>query len=140
MTEDQISFELRRIATNAEFAQDSADLVEEWTAKAYGAECIEPVLRFMEDYPKLDFGSPGALVHFIERFHGKGYEERLVASVKRRPTSHTIWMLNRLTNGTGEEYARRHLIEVMREAMVNPLTDENTRRRIERFLSRLSTY
>lgn len=49
---------------------------------------IEPLLRFMEDNPELDYGQPGPIVHFMEGFDG--YEKLLVESIKRMPISHTI--------------------------------------------------
>ncbi|MDR1180755.1 MAG: hypothetical protein LBL13_02090 [Bacteroidales bacterium] len=62
---------------------------------------VEPILRFMEDFPEADFGQPGPLTHFVETFYGNGYEELLYQSVKRKPTLHTIWMVNRIINDPG---------------------------------------
>ncbi len=59
---------------------------------------IEPLLHLMESHPEADFGSPGPIVHFAEEFYGKGYEEILVQSIQRKPTGHTLWMLNRIVN------------------------------------------
>jgi hypothetical protein len=70
----------------------------------------------MEDHSDLDFGTPGPLVHFVECFHRKGYESKLVESVERKPTSHTLWMLNRLINGTDEGEERRRLVDLMERA------------------------
>jgi len=61
---------------------------------------------FMEEHPEIDYGTPGPLVHFLERFYKKGYEEQLVLSIRRKPTCHTIWMLNRLINGARAAYGR----------------------------------
>lgn len=52
----------------------------------------------MERHPLSDFGMPGAIVHYVEKFYKKGYEDLLIASVIRRPTVHTVWMLNRIKN------------------------------------------
>ena len=59
-------------------------------------DSVQPLLRLMERHPLTDFGSPGPIVHFVERFYKKGYEEELLLSLKRMPTLHTVWMLNRL--------------------------------------------
>ena len=61
---------------------------------------VKPILEIISQNPSVDFGSPGELVHFVEKFYKKGYEEELIASLKRMPSLHTIWMLNRLINGT----------------------------------------
>ena len=39
-------------------------------------------------------------MHFVETFYKKGYEEKLISSLKRMPTVHTVWMLHRIINGT----------------------------------------
>ena len=54
----------------------------------------------MESNPPLGYGMPGPLVDFLGPFFGKGYKHRLVESVRSYPTPHTLWMLNRLINGT----------------------------------------
>lgn len=61
---------------------------------------IEPLLQLMERHPLTSFGSPGPIVHFVETFYKKGYEEKLISSLKRMPTVHTVWMLHRIINGT----------------------------------------
>ena len=53
-----------------------------------GIEAVKPLLQLMERHPLVDFGVPGAIVHFVERFYKKGYEELLVESIKRKPTMH----------------------------------------------------
>lgn len=65
-----------------------------------GIEAVTPLLQLMERHPMDDFGMPGAIVHFVEQFYKKGYEQLLIESVERRPTMHTVWMLNRVMNGT----------------------------------------
>lgn len=52
----------------------------------------------MERHPLISSGTPGALVHYVESFYKKGYEELLEKSVRNAPTVHTVWMLNRLIN------------------------------------------
>lgn len=59
---------------------------------------VESILRFMEDNSKVDFGEPGPLVHFMERFYKRGYERLLLESFIRKPTEQTVWMLNRILN------------------------------------------
>jgi hypothetical protein len=55
-------------------------------------------------------------VHFIEHFHLKGYEELLISSVERKPTEHTIFMLNRVVNGTTEPEMRQRYLAVLERA------------------------
>lgn len=39
-----------------------------------------------------------AIVHYLEQFYKKGYEDLLIASITHRPTSHTVWFMNRIKN------------------------------------------
>lgn len=73
------------------------DSINTITNAGYKSEAIEPLLQLLERHPTAYFGDPGAIVHFIEKFGGE-YENSLVASVKRTPTSTTVWMLNRCIN------------------------------------------
>lgn len=139
MKESVIRDQLLSVASADDFASSSAGLVEAWTAAKLGVECIVPILRFMEEHPSLDFGSPGPLVHFLEDFHLVGYEERLIESICRQPTTLTVWMLNRVINGTEEPEKREQFISTMRQAAVNPNADIQTVARVKGFLRRLTS-
>ena len=138
MTAQEITDQLQRIVSTDDFAARSAELTDAWSSAGAGLEIVEPVLRFMEEHPAIDFGMPGALVHFVERFYGKGYEEKLIESVQRKPTSVTVWMLNRIINGTKPPDVRQRLIAMMGQARLNPLADQNALQMVDRFLARLS--
>lgn len=73
-----------------------------------GISVVEPLLLFMERHPLSDFGMPGAIVHYVEQFYKNGYEDLLIASVIRRPTLHTVWMINRIKNAgeNSDKYER----------------------------------
>lgn len=73
---------------------DSIDVI---TNAGYKSEAAEPLLQLFERHPIAYFGDPGAIVGFIEQFSGE-YENSLAASVKRIPTSTTVWMVNRCIN------------------------------------------
>lgn len=116
--------QLDGIATSDEFASRSGQLVDAWTRAGAGLEAVGPILRFMEDNPELAFGNPGSLVHFVERFHGKGYDALLLESIQRKPTAHTAWTLNRVINRTEDGAVRARLITLMRKAREHPLADD----------------
>lgn len=59
---------------------------------------VDRLLRFMEDNPEIDYGMPGPIVHYMEKYYLLGYENSLYDSIARKPTSHTLWMLNRILN------------------------------------------
>ena len=50
-------------------------------------ELVEPILEIIETNPNIDFGTPGDLVHYVECFYKKEYEELLIASVKKSNSS-----------------------------------------------------
>ena len=62
------------------------DCMEEIEENYNQLDSVQPLLRLMERHPLTDFGSPGPIVHFVERFYKKGYEEELLLSLKRIPT------------------------------------------------------
>jgi hypothetical protein len=90
------------------------------------SDAIEPILRLMECYPDVHYGNPGSLVHFIEKYHKKGYEEKLIESLFRKPTVHTLWMLNRLINGS-EGRKKDEYIQLLQKIANEYSIDDNTR-------------
>lgn len=134
----EIAAQLEQAASEDDFEHKCAELTDSWRAANLGIESVEPILRFMEQQPDLDYGSPGPLVHYVEQFYRKGYDDLLRESVERRPTAHTIWMLNRLINGCRLEDARQPLVELMKKSRVHQLIDKRTAELIDRLLTRTS--
>jgi hypothetical protein len=137
MIAQELTTQLNSMMSQDDFPMVSEQLVEAWEAQGVGSEAVEPVLRFMEANPSVTIGMPGALVHFVERFYHNGYEEALVESIARRPTAHTIWMLNRLINGTKSADIRNAYILELEKSKVNPLADASAKERINHFLDLL---
>jgi len=129
--------QLESIASSETFAAASGELTEAWSAAKLEIDCVETILRFMEKHPAIDYGTPGPLVHFVEEFYLNGYEQKLVESVSRRPTKVTVWMLNRLINGTKDAATKEALITTMRETSRNLHADPQTIERVTSFLDRL---
>jgi len=138
MTAREIAEQLGRLGSIEDFPWHSSELVDRWISDGVGFEAVEPILQFMENHPGVDLGAPGALVHFSEKFygHGYGYEEKLLESISRRPVSHTIWMLNRLINGTKVPAVRQRYVDAMIRAKSHPLADPDAME-INGFLERL---
>lgn len=134
---NDINTQLEGIATARFFDEASQRLVDVWASEGVGFEAVEPVLKFMEKHPGIDYGSPGALVHFVERFYRQGYEAEVLASVARRPTEYTAWLLNRLINGEQEQSAKGAMVDAMRRITSHPAADEQTLRRASHYLGRI---
>lgn len=134
MKPDELASRLHQAKKAVDFIQDAEFIVQDLISSEAGLEAVPVLLRFIEENPKIDFGTPGPLVHFAERFYGKGYEAELLASLSRKPTPHTVWMLNRIINGTKQLGERERLIKVLRDAAHHPSADNEVRALVARFL------
>ena len=134
MNAQDVEGQLKSVSRGDDLESELSALTDQWSQAPDSFVAVEPILQFMESNPSLDYGTPGPLVHFMERFWRSGFEEKLVESIRRRPTSHTVWMLNRLINGTKSPEDRRGLMELLKDARANPLADEDARRSATDFL------
>ena len=117
---------------NEDFETVMMDCMEEIEENYNQLDSVQPLLRLMERHPLTDFGSPGPIVHFVERFYKKGYEEELLLSLKRMPTLHTVWMLNRIINGTDQAEV---YLELLKEISENASYNKEIREEALHFLS-----
>ena len=124
------------VAEGGAFERLSSELTDAWSAKRAGVEAVEPVLRFIEAQSSVEIGSPGPLVHFVERFRGDGYVELLVESLARKPTQHTVWMLSRAILATTEPLAREHLVQVLEQVRDSRVSDPGVVEDAAMFLKR----
>ncbi len=138
------SSELRRRLLDASQAGDETAvteacyrLVSDLTKSRSELRDVRTILEFMEANPATEWGTPGPLVSFVERFHGSGFDEALLESLRRRPTPHTTWMLNRLINATKDAPTRARLIAILREIPSHQMADADTQRRARFFVSKL---
>ena len=95
-------------------------------------DSVQPLLQLMERHSLTYFGSPGEIVHFVEKFYKKGYEEKLIASLKRMPTVHTIWMLNRIINGADNS---EYYLDLLKQISKDKYYDKEIREEALHFLS-----
>jgi hypothetical protein len=97
-------------------------------------KAIPELFGVMERLPATDLGSPGPLVHTLERLHG--YEGELVRSVRRQPSLLSVWMVNRILNTNLSDDARRSYIALLNEALAHPNVPETVREDIRSFIER----
>ena len=98
MTKEQIIVGLKNAAKPYEEYYIDEDLINAINQYPEPFELVEPILAVISSNPQVDFGMPGDLVHFVEQFYKKGYEELLISSVRKNPTPHNIWMVHRCYN------------------------------------------
>ncbi len=103
--------QLERIQTLTELLRQNPD----------GFMACRTLIDLLERHPEIEFGTPGEPVHTLEHFAGR-YEVLLLESLKRRPTSMTIWMLNRMINAAVEP-EKTQLWDALKSCITHPLAD-----------------
>ncbi|WP_346187863.1 hypothetical protein [Rubritalea halochordaticola] len=96
-------------------------------------EVVMPILSYMERHACEDLGSPGPLVHLIEKSY-PNYVEMLKVSISRKPTALTVWMLNRILNAKLENDMRVALLNLMKVAATHPKADNIAQQEAAEFL------
>lgn len=84
---------------------------------------MDPLFRILEENSDFDFGMPGQIVHTLEKHYKKGLEEELFKSLNRKPTFYTLWMLNRIINGTSDPKEKEGYMEVLKSILKMEIPD-----------------
>ena len=100
------------------------ELTEELMTLPHPERGVPALFDVMERMPDADLGSPGPLVHTLERMRGH-YERELVESIKRRPSATAIWMVNRVLNATRVPEQRQFYMDLLRFAAEHPAAPES---------------
>ena len=79
-----------------QFQDPAYEIVDELELCDNHFDAVRPILQLIENGPAIDFGGPGPLGSFLETFYHAGYEEELLASLKRKPTEYTIALMFRM--------------------------------------------
>ena len=109
------------------------ELAEEIADHPNGIQAVGLLLSLLERSDKLDWGTPGPVVHAVEKFFNGGYESLLLESVGRAPTSHTLWMVNRVINGI-PHHEQGQFLSALRQAATRPDVSEEVRQTALDFL------
>lgn len=84
---------------------------------------MDPLFRILENNTDFDFGMPGQIVHTLEKYYKKGLEEELFKSLNRKPTFYTLWMLNRIINGTSDAKEKEGYMEMLKSILKMEIPD-----------------
>ena len=98
LTKDDMLVALHDAITEDQEFELADEIVDAMEFYDHPFDLVAPILEFISEHPEVDFGSPGYLVHFVERFYHQGYEDLLMEVVGKNPTLHNIWMLHRCCN------------------------------------------
>lgn len=93
----------------------------------------DDMFGLMERLDGVDLGSPGPLVHALEAT-GRDYEPQLVASLRRKPSRLTVWMVNRILNTDRAD--RESWLDLLSVAASHPVASEETQADARAFLAR----
>jgi hypothetical protein len=93
---------------------------------------IPELSAVMERLPESDLGSPGPLVHTLEKL--AGYEDKLVQSLRRRPTALSVWMVNRILNAELSDGGRKSYLALLEAAAEHPDATNTVRDDARNFL------
>jgi len=91
------------------------------------------MFQLMERLPEEDLGSPGPLVHTLEAM--PGYEPYLSESMRRKPSSLSVWMVNRILNSSVSADRRVVWLALLEKATEDPEIPESVRRDARDFLT-----
>lgn len=92
---------------------------------------IPELFAVLERFPDADFGTPGPLVHTLERME---YADELVASLRRHPTAQAVWMLNRILNTPLAPERRRFYFDLLASVELHPKANQAARDHAEVFI------
>src|SRR6266851_2546205 len=95
-------------------------------------KAIHELFSVMERLPDVGLGSPGPLVHTLERLHG--YEDELMRSVRRQPSLLSVWMVNRILNTNLSQDARHSYMALLNEALAYPHASKTVREDVRGFI------
>ena len=128
LTEEDFDFD--RVEANGD--KRLYELVENLEKFDAPEQIAEILFRLMERLSDCDLGSPGPIVHTLEKL--ESYQKHLFESLKRKPTQLTVWMANRILNVTSIQSEREFLLMLLQNVESNPQASIDTKKRTQRFL------
>ena len=131
-TKEEIITRLQNAAKEDEEYYMDDDLIDAINQYPEPFELVEPILEIIGTHPRVDFGMPGDLVHFLEQFYKHGYEELLVSSVRKNPTAHNIWMVHRCFNDVNNP-KREMFAKLMKELKDDSSVSMDIKKEIDEF-------
>lgn len=127
-------FEILKKAILEENLYETDNIIEKIKYENNSFEYLECIFELIENNPNLYFGNPGAIVHFMELYYKKGYEDLLLKSVTKCPTMQTIFMINRIINDPKLE-EREKYINALKTLLCKNCIEKEIKEEIESILS-----
>ena len=130
LTKDDMLVALHDAITEDQEFELADEIVDAMEASPQPFDLVAPILELIANHPEVDFGSPGELVHFVEKFYHQGYEDLLLESVLKSPTVHNIWMLHQCYNDNDPNLVRQ-IQTLVEELKKDKTLDSQVRSMIE---------
>lgn len=127
-------FEILKKAILEENLYETNNILENIKYESNSFEYVERIFELIENNPNLYFGNPGPIVHFMELYYKKGYEDLLLKSVNKCPTMQTIFMMSRVINDPKLE-EREKYINTLKTLLQKNCIDKEIKEEIESILS-----
>jgi hypothetical protein len=99
-------------------------LVDELKRIEHPRRVVPHFFHWFEANSQFDLGCPGPFVSFIEQ--ERDYFDLLVASIHRKPTDITVWMVNRIANGETDSGEVSRWVDLLQSAVRHPLAHQDT--------------
>lgn len=88
---------------------ETNEILEEICKNEMGEEYVEFLINFMSDNPDIDYGVPGPVVHFIEKYPVDFYLGFLLKAIERKPNDTLLWVLNRIANVSDKKDKKKYM-------------------------------
>lgn len=111
---------------------ETSEILDEMYNNEIGEEYVEFLINFMSDNPNIDYGMPGPIVHFVEKYPIEYYLGFLLEAIEKKPNSTLLWMLNRITN-VADKISKENYIDVFKRTMERKDIDAITKDTALRF-------
>ncbi len=131
---EEILEELNGFSLEGDYLRRLGLLTDEISRLEHPESALPAMLDLLERFPEEEIGSPGPLIHTIEKC--PNYEAALFQSLERQPASLTVWMVSRLLKYDPQE----SYVHALTKVLQHPKASEQTKEDAELILSWFQTY
>ena len=126
-----LSKELVDAILNEDFDK-TYSILEENYKNCKNEDYVESLINFIMSHPDIDYGMPGPVVHYIEKYPTDYYVVKLLKAIEQKPNDTLLWMLNRIVNDTYDENKEKY-ISIFKNTIERKDIDDITKEVAERF-------
>ena len=102
------------VSSEEDLVSELYDLIDLVENESDISSAYDSIFNFFESNPNAEIGSPGPLVHFIEKSF-PNYVPNLLKSLGLQPTNMTVFMANRIVNAEIDSGTRKLLLNSLKE-------------------------